>query len=105
MTRLLPRMAPLWALLTCTCVSATPAATDSARPPETPCDVYCDVLEKFGCEGDSPGKDGELGTCDDVPCVTVCQDVVTAGNYVTDVGCLGKAKSCEAAEDCAFGDE
>ena len=94
-------------LLGCAHLPVEPA--EPVEPPQAreACEAFCEVRVSLECEdtGDSPGPDEVDGTADDVPCVDVCRDIVTQGQYDPIRECLDHAATCEAAETCIFGAE
>ena len=72
------------------------------------CEAFCTQRVKLQCDdngtGDSPGRDEIEGTADDVPCLDVCIDMVTLGDYRPSRECLETALTCDDTEECIFGD-
>lgn len=94
------------------CVHPTPEPAPPAprpRPDAGVCGAACDNTRDLGCPywDGSPGYDGKRGTEDDVPCVTVCEDLEAASKEMPAVSlhpqCVSRAKSCQEVDACFDG--
>lgn len=107
MTTMLRLCSLLWPLITVGCVHGPIEPTAPVEPPQAreACEAFCDLYARLQCDdtGDSPGADEVSGTADDVGCVQVCRDSVTALQSPAMRECLDTATTCGLAETCMFG--
>jgi len=84
------------------CSTTTPDPVEPTPQQEAGCAESCARGRQLGCEwaADGPGRDGDLGTADDVVCETVCLDYERQGIDMRNA-CVAAAETCLDADLCA----
>lgn len=70
---------------------------------EESCELACRNLKRMNCDGwkGSPGIDEIFNTKDDIPCFSVCIEIVKSDETVTlNQRCVAESISCKEADRC-----